>query len=147
MTINRRTFLQTGWRIGAVLLGVAAGWTSWELLRPLGVSGASGPLKLGAPGSYQPNTATYVMAGRLYIVNTGSELLALSQKCPHLGCRVPFDDKAGHFACPCHGSVFTLDGTKVKGPTPRGMDQYQLSIDQQSGDLLVDLTQKIQGKA
>ncbi|MEI8238315.1 MAG: ubiquinol-cytochrome c reductase iron-sulfur subunit [Actinomycetota bacterium] len=147
MTLNRRNFLEAGWRIGAALLAVAAGWTSWELLRPLKASGASGPLKLGAPGSYEANTATYVMAGRLYVVNTGKTLLALSQKCPHLGCRVPFNEKSGRFECPCHGSIFTINGTRVKGPTPRGMDSYKLSIDAASGDLLVDLTKKIEGKA
>jgi cytochrome b6-f complex iron-sulfur subunit len=147
MKLNRRSFLETGWRVGAALLAVAAGWTSWELLRPLKAAGASGPLKLGDPGKYAANTATYVMAGRLYVVNTGKELLALSQKCPHLGCRVPFNDKSGKFECPCHGSVFTLAGARVQGPTPRGMDGYQLSIDSKSGELMVDLTKKIEGKA
>lgn len=146
MKITRRSFLETGWRIGAALLAVAAGWTSWELLRPLKSAEATGPLNLGDLGKYQPNTATYVMAGRLYVVNTGKNILALSQKCPHLGCRVPFNDKTGRFECPCHGSVFTLDGTRVQGPTPRGMDQYQLSVDK-SGELVVDLSKKIEGKA
>jgi Rieske Fe-S protein len=147
MTLNRRKFLETGWRFGAALLAIAAGWTSWELLRPLKASGASGPLKLGTPGQFQPNTATYNMTGRLYVVNTGKNLLALSQKCPHLGCRVPFNDKTTRFECPCHGSVFTLAGDRVAGPTPRGMDQYQLSVDPKTGDLMVDLTKKIEGKA
>ena len=42
---------------------------------------------------------------------------------------------------------FTLGGARVQGPTPRGMDGYQLSIDKKSGDLMVDLTKKIEGKA
>jgi cytochrome b6-f complex iron-sulfur subunit len=143
MKLNRRNFLETGWRLGAALLAVAAGWTSWELLRPLRASGASGKIKLGSPSQYTDGTATYVMAGRLYVVSTGGHLFAISQKCPHLGCRVPFDDKSGLFACPCHGSVFDIGGEYIKGPSPRGMDQFTLSIE--NDELMVDLTKKIEG--
>ena len=51
-------------------------------------------------------------------------LFALSQKCPHLGCRVPFCDSSGRFECPCHGSKFDIGGEWIEGPAPRGMDRY-----------------------
>ncbi len=48
---------------------------------------------------------------------------ALSQKCTHLGCRVPFCESSGQFECPCHGSMFNRAGEYRAGPAPRGMDQ------------------------
>ena len=79
--------------------------------------------------SYQAGTATYVPEGRLFVANTGSTLLAISQKCPHLGCQVPFCGSSGRFECPCHGSVFDIGGEWIEGPAPVGMSQYPISLE------------------
>ena len=97
----------------------------------------TGKMKLGSPSQYEKDTATYVSAGRLWVANANGHLFALSQKCPHLGCRVPFCESSGRFECPCHGSVFDIGGEHISGPSPRGMDQFELSIDD-AGDLIDD---------
>ncbi len=140
---TRRDLLRTGWKAGGTLLAAAAAWTSWELLHPLTAKGEGGTIKLGDPKNFKAGTATEVRAGRLWVANTGKVLLAISQKCPHLGCRVPFCDSSGHFECPCHGSVFDIAGEWIEGPAPRGMDRYPLSIE--SGALVVDTSKTITG--
>jgi len=45
-----------------------------------------------------------------------------SSICPHLGCRYAWDGSANRFICPCHGSQFGVQGEKLAGPTPRGLD-------------------------
>jgi cytochrome b6-f complex iron-sulfur subunit len=55
-------------------------------------------------------------------------LLALFQKCPHLGCRVPFCLSSQWFECPCHGSRYNRDGEKKGGPAPRGMDRFAMEV-------------------
>lgn len=140
MATTRREFLRTGWKIGGSLLGLAAGWTTYESLRPLAGATTGAKLKLLSPGNYPAGTATYVTEGRLWIANAGTQLLALSQKCPHLGCRVPFCPSSGHFECPCHGSRFDIGGEWIEGPAPRGMDSYALSVE---GDNLVVDTSKV----
>lgn len=60
--------------------------------------------------------------------------VALYQKCPHLGCRVPWCQSSQWFECPCHGSKYNRVGEKKSGPAPRGMDRFPVSI---SGDQLV----------
>jgi len=142
-TIDRREVLRNGWRVGGGLLVVAAGWTAWESLRPLAKTGAKTSLKLGNIGRFAAGTATYVPEGRLWVANTGTKIFALSQKCPHLGCRVPFCESSGRFECPCHGSVFDLGGEWITGPSPRGMDQFPLSVE--GSDLVADLTTTITG--
>ena len=142
-TIDRREVLRNGWRVGGGLLVVAAGWTAWESLRPLAKTGAKTSLKLGNVGRFEAGTATYVPEGRLWVANTGTKIFALSQKCPHLGCRVPFCESSGRFECPCHGSVFDLGGEWITGPSPRGMDQFPLSVE--GSDLVADLTTTITG--
>jgi cytochrome b6-f complex iron-sulfur subunit len=60
-------------------------------------------------------------------------VVALYQKCPHLGCRVPECPTSQWFECPCHGSQYNQVGEKKGGPAPRGMDRFAMTV---SGDTL-----------
>jgi Rieske Fe-S protein len=143
MTIARRDLLRSGWKLGSTLLAAAAGWTVFESLRPLANAAAKPKIKLGGTAKFAEGTSTYVPQGRLYVTNAGGQLFALSQKCTHLGCRVPFCESSGRFECGCHGSVFDLGGEWIKGPAPRGMDRFALTLE---GDVLqVDTGQVSEG--
>jgi cytochrome b6-f complex iron-sulfur subunit len=63
-------------------------------------------------------------------------IVALYQKCPHLGCRVPECSSSQWFECPCHGSQYNRVGEKKGGPAPRGMDRFGVSIS--NGSVVVD---------
>ncbi len=63
-------------------------------------------------------------------------LLALYQKCPHLGCKVPWCQTSQWFECPCHGSKYDRVGEKRGGPAPRGMDHFAISGG--TGPLVID---------
>jgi cytochrome b6-f complex iron-sulfur subunit len=58
-------------------------------------------------------------------------IVALYQRCVHLGCRVPFCQTSQWFECPCHGSKYNRVGEKKAGPAPRGLDRFYAT---QSGD-------------
>lgn len=133
MTIARRDLLRNGWKLGSTTLAAAATWTVFESLRPLASGAAKPKIKLGSASRFAENTSTYVPQGRLYVTNAGGQLFALSQKCPHLGCRVPFCESSGRFECACHGSIYDLGGEWIKGPAPRGMDRFALTVE---GDVL-----------
>lgn len=64
-------------------------------------------------------------------------LMALWQKCVHLGCRVPKCDSSQGFECPCHGSKYNFHGEYDSGPAPRNLDRFALEVDGQ-GNLIVD---------
>jgi cytochrome b6-f complex iron-sulfur subunit len=51
-------------------------------------------------------------------------IVALYQRCVHLGCRVPFCPTSQWFECPCHGSKYNRVGEKKAGPAPRGLDRF-----------------------
>lgn len=53
-------------------------------------------------------------------------VLLLSQKCPHLGCRVPECNSSGWFECPCHLGRFSGVGEFRDGLATRGMDMIPL---------------------
>ena len=74
----------------------------------------------------------------------GGGIVALYQKCPHLGCRVPSCLTSQWFECPCHGSKYNQVGEKRGGPAPRGMDRFATEIGA-DGSLTVDTGTIIQG--
>jgi menaquinol-cytochrome c reductase iron-sulfur subunit len=58
------------------------------------------------------------------------QLRVLTSICPHLGCTVPWNKKKNQFVCPCHGTTFAADGTRISGPSLRGMDTLETSVEQ-----------------
>ncbi|MFV1989895.1 MAG: ubiquinol-cytochrome c reductase iron-sulfur subunit [Acidimicrobiales bacterium] len=70
------------------------------------------------------------------VANMEAGYLALWQKCPHLGCKVPDCGTSQWFECPCHGSQYNNVGEKKAGPTPRGMDAFPISFVE--GNMLID---------
>jgi cytochrome b6-f complex iron-sulfur subunit len=87
----------------------------------------------------------YFGAGRFYIINyealggtaasttysglIDQGLMALYQKCAHLGCRVPFCQQSQWFECPCHGSKYNGAGEYELGPAPQGMYRFAVKIE------------------
>ena len=85
------------------------------------------------------------IAGMAAGVEQGFEagVVALYQKCPHLGCRVPNCVSSQWFECPCHGSQYNQVGEKRGGPAPRGMDRFAVTVN--DGVLTVNTGAIIQG--
>jgi cytochrome b6-f complex iron-sulfur subunit len=70
-------------------------------------------------------------------------VMALWQRCVHLGCRVPICDSSQGFECPCHGSKYNFHGEYAAGPAPRNLDRFVVSVGD-SGQLLIDTGAVIQ---
>lgn len=101
----------------------------------------------------------YYGAGRFYLVAydpsqdqegmyeglVDGGLMALYQKCVHLGCRVPFCEQSQWFECPCHGSKYNRAGEYRDGPAPRGLDRFAVRIE--DGNVTVDTSSIIEGPA
>jgi cytochrome b6-f complex iron-sulfur subunit len=93
-----------------------------------------------APGSF-PDAKTW-------LINVGPEeagkgkgkqgLLAIYKVCTHLGCLYKFEPSTDRFECPCHGSKFWLDGTKIleEGPAPRSLDRFVVELRDESGQVV-----------
>lgn len=62
-------------------------------------------------------------------------LMALFQRCVHLGCRVPWCATSIGFECPCHGSKYDSVGEYFAGPAPRNLDRFVVEI--RNGDQFV----------
>ena len=142
--LDRRRFLNTSWKVLGVALVAEAAWTSYDLLKPGVAEGFGGVVDAGAVTDFaDEGTVTYFLNGRFYVTSYQGGLRALYQKCPHLGCKVPWDQGSNEFRCPCHGSIYNLIGEYQSGPAPRGMDRFPITID--SGHVMVDTGAAVEG--
>ena len=142
--VDRRKFLNTTWKVLGAVLVVEAAWTSYDILHPTKASGFGGLVDAGSVDDYaQEGTVQYFLNGRFYVTQYQGGLRAIYQKCPHLGCRVPYCDTAAQFQCPCHGSIYNVIGEYLQGPAPRGMDRFPISIE--AGRVVVDTSSVVEG--
>jgi cytochrome b6-f complex iron-sulfur subunit len=73
-----------------------------------------------------------------------ASVLALFRKCPHLGCQIPqLCDQSQWFECLCHGSKYTVLGEKRAGPAPRGMDRFNVEMDNKT--YVIDTSELVDG--
>jgi cytochrome b6-f complex iron-sulfur subunit len=72
---------------------------------------------------------------------TALNVRAVSQRCPHLGCRPNPCVEDFWFRCPCHQSRYDRLGIKAAGvtygPAARSMDRYAIEVDR-DGVLTID---------
>jgi cytochrome b6-f complex iron-sulfur subunit len=165
--LSRRTLLRRaiGAGMGLWLMEVVGGtiafaWSAASLATPKVRVGTLADLEAANPGlPVADGFPTYVPAARAFVIlvdpsrgawqpgvdatGDGSILnvLALSQVCPHLGCRPNpcLDDFWFH--CPCHQSRYDRLGIKAAGerygPAPRGMDRLAIEVED-DGVLIID---------
>lgn len=141
--MERRSFLTRAWKTSAGFLAAAGAWTSWDLLRPRTPAGFSAKIRTVAPDTVPANTVLEIPEARAYLTKINDEIVAFSEVCSHLGCRVPFCDTSGQFECPCHGSVFNRAGDLQAGPAPRGMDRFKIEV--VDGVIEIDTAERMSG--
>jgi menaquinol-cytochrome c reductase iron-sulfur subunit len=57
-----------------------------------------------------------------------NQIIAISNRCMHLGCPVRYIDAAQRFVCPCHGGVYDFRGVRSGGPPVRPLDRFYTRI-------------------
>ena len=72
------------------------------------------------------------------VVRTGEDTFtAVDIKCTHKGCDVKYNEKANNFICPCHDSVFDIDGNPKSGPAKKPLGSYVVTL--KNGEVTVHL--------
>ena len=57
-----------------------------------------------------------------------NSIVAFGPQCTHLGCAYHWEESKNDFLCPCHSSVFGIDGKVVSGPAPRPLDRFDIQV-------------------
>jgi cytochrome b6-f complex iron-sulfur subunit len=131
---SRRSFLNKLWiALGLVavaeVVAVVLSFLRSNKSKPRGAD-TKALITAGAVNKFEPNSVTAFVRGRFYLARLeDGGFLALSSKCTHLGCTVPWVEKEMKFACPCHGSAFDITGNVIHSPAPRPLDIYPIVIE------------------
>jgi menaquinol-cytochrome c reductase iron-sulfur subunit len=81
----------------------------------------------------------------VYLVRSGQSVRVIDAACPHSGCAVDWNAEALEFRCPCHKSRFSLEGARLSGPSPRGLDPQSAEV--RDGRVLVRYRRYRAGRA
>ena len=135
--LTRRDFLSeiTLGALGIGGLGSAA--LTYQFFSPNVLFEPATTFRAGNPDLYPLNSVTFLQDQQVYIVRTAGGFYAVSAVCTHLGCVTQWKPEADLIACPCHGSKFRTDGSKIEGPAPRPLAWLRMTLSDE-GDLMVD---------
>lgn len=164
--VSRRTFLNRA--IGFLFLGAFGGGLSISFLSflwPRVEGGFGSDVNAGDVGDLLDRavnddgsvTPVFVPEARAYVVPAPGSLseqfadkeldaggvMALYQRCVHLGCRVPWCQTSQGFECPCHGSKYNGVGEYFAGPAPRNLDRFVISLSE-TNELIIKTSQVIE---
>jgi len=64
-----------------------------------------------------------------WVVRKPEGVIAFGPQCTHLGCAHHWDQDQKKFICPCHASLFSIEGKVLSGPAPRPLDRFDLKIE------------------
>lgn len=128
---SRRKFL------GLCLGGVAAAATGaviypvYQYLAPQ--AGNSSGKKVVIPEKDVPEGEAkffeFAGASAVLVRTRQGGLIALSAVCTHLGCIVQWEKNKQEFLCPCHGGLYTAEGTVISGPPPKPLAKLPFIVE------------------
>jgi cytochrome b6-f complex iron-sulfur subunit len=160
--LSRRDFFRRSLVTSLAIFGAQFGGASIAFLWPSLKGQFGSTINAGSVNDIKSqiqatNQPFYLGSGRFYVVpyngsgkdeSTGVDyitdgyvipglgLMALYQRCVHLGCRVPFCQQSQWFECPCHGSKYNRAGEYQLGPAPTGLQRFKITV--AAGNLMVD---------
>jgi cytochrome b6-f complex iron-sulfur subunit len=147
-TTRRGLIAFFGWATIA-LVGLQATVAFLFFFWPLKSGTFGGKVSVGSPNDFKVGDVKYFVEGKFYLSRVEEGFMALYQRCPHVGCTVPWRPDFelpnvapgvhGLFRCPCHGSTYLRNGQIIFGPAPRPMDY--MAITNEGGKLVVNTGQ------
>ncbi len=145
--LPRRSFLHKVWMALGILALIEFIGICIAFLRPrnnlTGEGGFGNNIEAGHIDNFLPDSVTAFVRGQFYLSRLeDGGFIALSRRCTHLGCTVPWNSEEKKFICPCHSSAFDARGDVISPPAPRALDIYPVTIE--NGIVKVDTSKKIQ---
>jgi cytochrome b6-f complex iron-sulfur subunit len=148
--VSRRQFFNRALGVGFFAFLATMGTGSLAMMWPKLTGGFGTDVDAGALNDLQTMVVApdgsvapvFVPEARAYVVPAPTEiseqfeglgveaggLMALFQRCVHLGCRVPWCATSIGFECPCHGSQYNSIGEWFGGPAPRNLDRFAVDV-------------------
>jgi len=140
--VSRRDFLNEIAFSALGVAGVGSAVVTYRYLSPNVLFEPPTKFRAGSPELYPVNSVTFLPEQQVYVVRTSDGFYAVSAVCTHLGCVTQWKPDSDQIACPCHGSKFKPDGTKIEGPAPRPLPHFLITLTL-DGELQVDKLENV----
>lgn len=134
--------------LGSAAAMIGPRWTSTVLADVTSTGPGPGVIRLKASafpalanpnGSIQIKFITYIEPLTLNRV-TADRFVALDSICTHAGCTVDrFVRANNHMRCPCHGSLYDIEGNVIRGPAEEPLGRFATSYDAASDIISITL--------
>ena len=142
-TITRRDFFSlVGWGWVAATLGGSA-FSFYKFYFPNVLYETQKVFKIGKLSDYPEGLSEkWKKERQIWVVRNERGLYVMISICRHLGCTPNwFQDKQA-FLCPCHGSIFSIEGNVLGGPSPRLLWRAAVKIDPTDEQIVVDFNHR-----
>lgn len=132
-THTRRSFFNKLWLVLGGLAFAEVIAVMFAFFRPrkteLSADEEAAIITAGPIENFEPGTVSAFVAGKFYLARLeDGGFLAMSRRCTHLSCTVPWVSTENKFICPCHSSEFDIRGEVANPPAPRALDLYAIEI-------------------
>lgn len=136
--LSRRNFLKLGVGALSTLALMEAGGAGFLFLRSRSLEGKyGGVVTAGLLEDLPAGSVTEFSDNHFFLICApDGGLLAVHNRCTHLGCTVNWVPEKEKFVCPCHAATFDSWGNHENPPVPRPLDTFKIQID--DGKVLVD---------
>jgi len=79
---------------------------------------------------------------RVWVKQDSLGVMALVATCTHLGCEVNYFPDKKQWLCPCHASIYDVEGRPVSGPAPKALPR--VAVERKSdGTLIIDTSKQV----
>lgn len=99
----------------------------------------NGKANVGPASSFALGEVRLLLCAQIFVVRDVGGIYAMSALCTHEMCIVDYAPATNDFGCPCHGSVFDINGAVTQSPANMPLPHYACSLDG-NGDVIVDLS-------
>ncbi len=130
--MSKRSFIKIFLSLITVLL---TGLVSWAIAKFAAFSGEKAQIReipQSVIDQLEPGVPLHYPDAGVWLVKDAnkSNIMVYDDRCPHLGCKYNWIPDKKVFECPCHGSVFDVNGQVKKGPANRAVTKLKLSLDE-----------------
>jgi cytochrome b6-f complex iron-sulfur subunit len=132
---RRRFFNFVGWGSMVALFG-GVGVATAKFFYPGVLYEPRSTFNAGKPDEYVAPAGTEAVVvderwkknQRVWLLRNKNGIYGLVGVCTHLGCTPNWFPSEHLFKCPCHGSVFNVEGEVIGGPAPEPLYRPKISL-------------------
>ena len=131
--IKRRRFLKKLWASIGIIAGLELIYIVFNFLQPkkaIKNTLSENYFEAGPQDSFKKNSITSFRNRSFFLCRLeNGEFHALSARCTHLGCALNYISEKNILECPCHSSMFDINGKVLRSPASKPLTRHKVIIE------------------